>query len=125
MGNEDGARGKKDHAIFLDTNTLEYQLVTIKLDGIKIVIASSNKKRGLGDSKYNERRIECEEAWEQQGIVGARMTGAGFGGCTVNLVEEEYVEAFIKNVGAAYKEKVGYSADFYVVDVGDGPCKLL
>ena len=56
------AMGEKGHAIFLDTNTLEYQLVPIKLDGIKIVIACSNKKRGLGDSKYNERRSECEEA---------------------------------------------------------------
>ena len=209
------AMGEKDHAIFLDTNTLEYQLVPIKLDGIKIVIASSNKKRGLGDSKYNERRSECEqalkelkqyidikslgdlleddfeiyksainsdirkkrakhavyenrrtmkavdalvnndietfgqlmnashvslrddyevtgieldtlveEAWTQVGVVGARMTGAGFGGCTVNLVKEEDVEAFIQNVGAAYEEKIGYAADFYVVDVGNGPCKL-
>ena len=209
------AMGEKDHAIFLDTNTLEYQLVPIKLDGIKIVIASSNKKRGLGDSKYNERRSECEqalgelkqyidikslgdlleddfeiyksainsdirkkrakhavyenrrtmkavdalvnndittfgqlmnashvslrddyevtgieldtlveEAWKQPGVVGARMTGAGFGGCTVNLVKEEDVEAFIQNVGAAYEEKIGYAADFYVVDVGNGPCKL-
>ncbi len=209
------AMGEKDHAIFLDTNTLEYQLVPIKLDGIKIVIASSNKKRGLGDSKYNERRSECEqalkelkqyidikslgdlleddfeiyksainsdirkkrakhavyenrrtmtavdalvnndittfgrlmnashvslrddyevtgieldtlveEAWKQAGVIGARMTGAGFGGCTVNLVKEENVEAFIQNVGAVYEDKIGYAADFYVVSAGNGPCKL-
>ena len=209
------AMGKEDHAIYLDTNTLEYRLVPFKLDGIKIVIACSNKKRGLGDSKYNERRSECEqaleelqkyidikslgdlleddfeiyksaigsdirkkrakhavyenrrtmkavdalvnndiatfgqlmndshvslrddyevtgveldtlveEAWKQPGVIGARMTGAGFGGCTVNLVKDEYVESFIKNVGEAYKSKIGYAADFYVVDVGSGPCKL-
>lgn len=209
------AMGKKDHAIFLDTNTLEYQLVPINLDGIKIVIACSNKKRGLRDSKYNERRSECEqaleelqkyidikslgdlleddfeiyksainsdirkkrarhavyenrrtmkavdalvnndiatfgqlmndshvslrddyevtgveldtlveEAWKRPGVVGARMTGAGFGGCTVNLVKDEHVESFIKNVGDTYMAKIGYAADFYVVDVGSGPCKL-
>jgi len=209
------AMGKKDHAIFLDTNTLEYSLVPIKLEGIRIVIASSNKKRGLGDSKYNERRSQCEQAladlkryvqidalgelmeedfevyqvaiddetnkkrakhavyenqrtikavealkgnnieyfgklmndshrslqcdyevtgkeldtlveaaWKQPGVIGARMTGAGFGGCTVNLVKEEYVDSFIREVGAIYSETIGYDADFYVVDVGDGPCRL-
>lgn len=209
------AMGEKDHAIFLDTNTLKYQLVPVKLEGIKIVIISSNKKRGLGESKYNERRSECEtalaelqkvmdvkalgdlteeafeanksaieseirtkrakhavyenqrtvkavsalianditlfgelmnashvslrddyevtgkeldtlaaEAWKQPGVVGARMTGAGFGGCTVNLVKEDAVKAFIENVGKAYKEAIGYAADFYVVDIGSGPCKL-
>ena len=209
------AMGKKDHAIFLDTNTLKYSLVPIKLEGIRIVIASSNKKRGLGDSKYNERRSQCEQAladlkryvqidslgelqeddfevykvaindetnkkrakhavyenqrtikavealkgnnieyfgklmndshrslqydyevtgkeldtlveaaWKQPGVIGARMTGAGFGGCTVNLVKEECVEDFILQVGTAYKNDIGYEADFYVVDVGDGPCRL-
>ena len=209
------AMGKKDHAIFLDTNTLKYSLIPIKLKGIRIVIASSNKKRGLGESKYNERRSQCEQAladlkryiqidslgelqkddfevykvaidddtnrmrarhavyenqrtimaiealcsnnieyfgrlmneshcslrddyevtgkeldalveaaWKQPGVIGARMTGAGFGGCTVNLVKEECVEDFIQQVGTAYKNEIGYEADFYVVDVGDGPCRL-
>ena len=210
------AMGKKEHAIFLDTSTLEFEYVPVKLDGIRVVIGNTNKKRGLGDSKYNERRGECEkalellqkscaiktlgeldeaqfdantgligdpvlikrakhavyenqrtiravkalnandiklfgelmnqshislrddyevtgteldtlveEAWKQPGVIGARMTGAGFGGCTVSLVEEDKVDAFIENVGTAYKERIGYAADFYVVDIGDGPLELM
>ena len=209
------AMGKKDNAIFLDTATLEYEYAPIHLENAKIVIACSNKKRGLGDSKYNERRSECEtalaelqkvvkidslgelteeqfeqykdaikdpvrvkrakhavyenqrtikavealknndvalfgelmnashvslrddyevtgieldtlveEAWKVDGVIGSRMTGAGFGGCTVSIVKDEAVDSFIEKVGAAYKDKIGYAADFYVVEIGDGPVKL-
>ena len=209
------AMGKKDCAIFLDTADLSYEYAPIVLKGAKIVILNTNKKRGLGDSKYNERRSECEaalaalqtklsikslgelteeefeankeligdpvkikrakhavyenqrtikavkalkdndlelfgklmiashdslrddyevtgieldtlvaEALKQQGVIGARMTGAGFGGCAVSIVKEEAVPAFIENVGKAYKEKIGYAADFYVVEIGDGPSVL-
>lgn len=206
------AMGKKDHAIFLDTADLSYEYAPISLQGAKLVIACSNKKRGLGDSKYNERRSQCEAAlaelqsivdiknlgelseeqfeqykdaisdpvnrvrakhavyenqrtikavealkandietfgqlmnashvslrddyevtgieldtlvetaWQQDGVIGSRMTGAGFGGCTVSIVKDEAIDAFIKNVGDIYKEKIGYAADFYVVSIGDGP----
>jgi len=209
------AMGKKDNAIFLDTADLSYEYAPIKLEGAKIVIACSNKKRGLGDSKYNERRFECEtalaelkqiatidslgdlsekefeqkkaiiqspvriqrakhavyenqrtikavealkagdivefgklmnashvslrddyevtgieldtlveEAWKIEGVIGSRMTGAGFGGCTVSIVKDEAIDTFIEKVGAAYEAKIGYAADFYVVEIGDGPCKL-
>lgn len=205
------AMGKKDQAIFLDTSDLSYTYAPIKLADEKVVIACSNKKRGLGDSKYNERRAECEEAlaelqtkldikalgelseeefeankdliksevrqrrakhavyenqrtlkavdalkagnleefgklmnashvslrddyevtgieldtlvenaWEQEGVIGSRMTGAGFGGCTVSIVKTDCVDKFIENVGKAYLEKIGYAADFYVVEIGDG-----
>lgn len=205
------AMGKKDYAIFLDTSDLSYTYAPIKLDHARIVIASSNKKRGLGDSKYNERRAECEaalaelqkvvdikslgdlteeafeqykdaikdetrkkrakhavyenqrtiqavaalevndiakfgqlmnashvslrddyevtgkeldtlveEAWKIPGVIGSRMTGAGFGGCTVSIVENDAVEPFISKVGEAYKKAIGYAADFYVIDVGEG-----
>lgn len=56
------AMGKRDYAIFLDTGTLDYEYIPVKFDGVSLVIACSNKKRGLSDSKYNERRRECEEA---------------------------------------------------------------
>ncbi|MBQ2935335.1 MAG: galactokinase [Lachnospiraceae bacterium] len=209
------AMGKKDHAIFLDTADLSYTYAPVKLEGAKIVIACSNKKRGLGDSKYNERRSECEtalaelqtvidieglgnlteeqfetyksaikdevrvkrakhavyenqrtlkavaaleandiaqfgqlmnashvslrddyevtgieldtlveEAWKVDGVIGSRMTGAGFGGCTVSIVKDEAIETFKKQVGEAYLAKIGYAADFYVVEVGDGPMVL-
>ena len=209
------AMGKKDHAIFLDTADLSYTYAPVKLRGAKLVIACSNKKRGLGDSKYNERRSECEtalaelqkvidiaglgdlteeqfeanksaikdpvrvkrarhavyenqrtiqavaalqaddivrfgqlmnashvslrddyevtgveldtlveEAWKIEGVIGSRMTGAGFGGCTVSLVKDEAIDSFIEKVGEAYLAKIGYRADFYVVEIGDGPCTL-
>lgn len=205
------AMGKKNQAIFLDCSDLSYTYAPIELKDAKIVIACSNKKRGLGDSKYNERRAECEEAlaelqtkldikslgeltekefeenkdliksevrqrrakhavyenqrtlkavevlqagdieefgrlmnashvslrddyevtgieldtlvenaWEQEGVIGSRMTGAGFGGCTVSIVKSECVDKFIENVGKAYLDKIGYAADFYVVEIGDG-----
>ena len=209
------AMGKKDCAIFLDTATLQYEYAPVVLDGAKIVISSSNKKRGLGDSKYNERRSECEtalaelqkvidvknlgeldeatfekykdaikddvrrkrakhavyenqrtlkavaalkagdlaqfgqlmnashvslrddyevtgieldtlaeEAWKVPGVIGSRMTGAGFGGCSVSIVKDEAVDDFIARVGEAYEKKIGYPATFYVVQVGDGPTIL-
>jgi galactokinase len=62
-----------------------------------------------------------EAAWKCAGVVGSRMTGAGFGGCTVSIVQSEAVEDFIATVGRKYEEKIGYAADFYVVEVGDGP----
>ena len=65
-----------------------------------------------------------EEAWKVDGVIGSRMTGAGFGGCTVSLVKDESIDTFIKQVGDAYLAKIGYSADFYAVEVGDGPCTL-
>jgi metallo-beta-lactamase family protein len=65
-----------------------------------------------------------EEAWKIEGVVGSRMTGAGFGGCTVSIVKKENVKKFIKKVGKAYKKKIGYWPDFYVVKLGDGPRKV-
>ena len=209
------AMGKKDHAIFLDTATLSFEYAPVKLEGAKVVIACSNKKRGLVDSKYNERRSQSEaalkelqkvvdietlgdldeetfekhqdaiadtvcrkrakhavsenqrtiqavealkqndielfgklmseshvslrddyetscdetdllvaEAWKNPGVLGSRITGGGFGGCTVSIVKDKAVEQFKEQIGKVYLEKVGYAADFYVVDIGDGPCVL-
>ncbi|WP_079911126.1 galactokinase [Paenibacillus sp. 32352] len=206
------AMGKKDHAILLMCDTLEYKHVPFESGAYKLVIGNTNKKRGLVDSAYNERRSQCEQAvkdLQQQfpeltllgqlnleqfnayqhlipdetvrkrarhvveeidrvlqsmkvlekgdleafgqlmigshnslrdlyevtcleldvmveealkipGVLGSRMTGAGFGGCTVSLVHEDSVETFIEQVGRVYKEKTGLTADFYVCDIGNG-----
>jgi galactokinase len=65
-----------------------------------------------------------EEAWKIEGVIGSRMTGGGFGGCTVSLVKNEAIEPFIEKVGAAYKAKTGITPDFYVAEISDGACKL-
>ena len=205
------AMGKKDHAIFLDTNTLQYEYAPVVLEDAKIVIINSKVKHSLVDSAYNDRRNECETAlkelqevvdiktlgdlteeefeahkdaikdpirvkrakhavyenqraikavealkandvetfgklmnashvslrddyevsceeidvlvdlaWETEGVIGSRITGGGFGGCTVSIVKNDAVDNFISKIGAAYKEKVGHEAEFYVVDIGDG-----
>lgn len=62
----------------------------------------------------------AQAAWDTPGVIGSRMTGAGFGGCTVSIVEESAVDNFIEKVGNEYKDKIGYNADFYVVDIGEG-----
>jgi galactokinase len=209
------AMGKKDHAIFLNTDTLEYEYTPLNLGNNRIVIVNSNKRRELGDSKYNERRAECDEALRrlqtvvnkktlgdftideferyksiinddtlirrarhavyenqrtinamkslqaddmvefgelmmeshislkndyevtglhldtlyesairQEGVIGARMTGAGFGGCTVNIVDVSHIDSFINNVGKEYEKITSLKADFYVAESGTGPKNL-
>ena len=68
--------------------------------------------------------VLVEEAWKVDGVIGSRITGGGFGGCTVSIVRDEAVDTFKDKVGAAYKERVDKTADFYVVEIGDGPCRL-
>lgn len=209
------AMGKKDHAIFLDTATLNYEYAPVKLEDAKIIITNSKVKHSLVDSKYNERRQECSDAlaslkeeldietlgdldmntfnkfrevikdsvkvrrakhavaenqrtinavkalkegnitllgelmnqshislrddyevsceeidilvdlaWAVPGVIGSRITGGGFGGCTVSIVKNDAVDTFISTVGAGYKEKTGSEAEFYTVDIGEGACKL-
>ena len=78
-------------------------------------------------SLRDDYEVSCEEidilvdlAWAIDGVVGSRITGGGFGGCTVSIVKNDAVDHFVESIGAKYKEKVGHEAEFYVVDIGDG-----
>jgi galactokinase len=207
--------GKKDHAMILNCNTLEYTYLPLELEDYALIIANTNKRRGLADSAYNERRLTCESAlgklkqsynidqlvdlepsdnekyepllleqeekcvrhvvtendrtkkavdvllegdligfgklmnkshrslrddyevtgteldtlvelaWKHSATIGARMTGAGFGGCTFNLIKKEQTDEFIKSVGQQYKNKIGYEASFYTVEIGDGAKEIM
>ena len=209
------AMGKKDCAVFLDTNTLQYEYASVKLEDAKIVITNSKVKHSLVDSAYNDRRRESEEAlqdlqkvvdiktlgdlteeefeahkdaikdeickkrakhavyenqrtiravkalkendiaefgrlmnqshislrddyevsceeidvlvdlaWKIDGVIGSRITGGGFGGCTVSIVKNDAVDTFIDTIKPAYKKQTGIDAVFYIVDIGDGARKL-
>lgn len=203
--------GKQDHVIFLNCETLDYELVPLQLGEYKIIISNTNKKRALAESKYNERRRECEQAVEVlnkelkiknlsdldidsfnkyqdkiidpvirkrakhvinenqrvidavkalksgdltkfgmlmyesheslrydyevscdeldilveeakkvKGVLGSRMTGGGFGGCTVSIVHESKIDTFKQIVGNNYKNQTGITPDFYIAEIGDG-----
>ncbi|KGI03262.1 galactokinase [Oenococcus oeni] len=208
--------GRAEQAILLDTNTMKYEYAPVKLGDNVIVIMSTNKRRELQDSKYNERRSQCEEAlkrlqtklaikslgdlsieafdqasylinddilirrarhavfenqrtlrafdalknndlttfgqlvdashvslhfdyevtgkeldtlveaaWKQPGVLGARMIGAGFGGCAIAIIGKDYVDDFKTKVGKSYQEKIGYPADFYIAKISDGPKEIV
>ena len=210
------AMGKKDNAIFLDCNTLEYEYAPVKLDGAKIVVTNSMVKHSLVTSAYNDRRNESsqalkdlqqvcgieslgelneeefekfktsikdvvnrdrakhavyenqrtikavealknddietfgklmnasheslrddyetsceevdvlvEEAWKIPGVIGSRITGVGFGGCTVSIVKDEAIDEFKRRLTEVYQEKVNKTPEFYVVSIGDGPGRLI
>lgn len=209
------AQGKKDHAIYLNCDTLEFDLVPVKLEDIKVVVSNTHSPHHLDSGAYNDRVRQCqlavqqisavrpiknlaelsqadfnqvenaitdevahrrarhvvgevqrtkdavealqqgnielfgklmtqshislrddyevtglqldslaEAAWKVEGVLGSRMTGGGFGGCTVSLVRDEAIPMFIEQVGAEYTEKTGLKADFYIAEIGDGAHRI-
>ena len=207
--------GKAGHAMLLDCAGPSHEYVPLDLGDYKVIIANTNKKRGLTDSKYNERRSECEAALailqqecdinnlcdlkpkafeahkhlltdpvllkrakhvvyenartieavnvlnsgdikrfgemmndsheslsklyevtgkelealadaaqKAEGVLGSRMTGAGFGGCTVSIVHKNSAQSFMKTVGREYTERIGLEASFYLTQTGDGVGEL-
>ena len=207
--------GKKDSAIFLDCNTLDYEYKPLALGDYEIIIMATNKPHTLADSAYNDRVRECHDAvkklqakldiktlgeldndtfdeyaylinneteikrarhavsenqrtlratkamqdgdleklgrlidashvslhydyevtgqeldtlaeasWAQPGVLGARMIGGGFGGSAIAIVKKDQAEAFKKNVGKIYRDKVGYDASFYDAEIVDGTKRI-
>ena len=83
------------------------------------------------ESLKNDYEVSCEEidilvdlAQAMPGVIGSRITGGGFGGCTVSIIKNDTVDTFVNEIGKAYEEKVGHKAEFYIVDIGDGAHKL-
>lgn len=90
----------------------------------QLMTGSGVSLRELYEVTCKELDVMVEEALRVEGVLGSRMTGAGFGGCTVSLVREDRVQAFIDQVGKAYAERTDYKADFYVADIGDGATEI-
>ncbi len=115
------------HAVYENRRTIR-AVEALKNNNLKefgeLMNASHVSLRDDYEVSCEEIDVLVEEAWKVDGVIGSRITGGGFGGCTVNIVKDEAVETFKEKVGAAYKERVGKNADFYVVEIGDGPCKL-
>ena len=115
------------HAVYENQRTI--QAVSLLKAGKLADFGRLMKESHLSLSKdYEVTGIEldtlAEEAWKIEGCIGSRMTGGGFGGCTISIVEEDAVDEFIYQVGKAYEEKIGYSTSFYVLSIGDGPCEF-
>ncbi len=115
------------HAVYENRRTIR-AVEALKNNNLKefgeLMNASHVSLRDDYEVSCDEIDVLVEEAWKVEGVIGSRITGGGFGGCTVSIVKDKAVENFKEKVGAAYKERVGKNADFYVVEIGDGPSKL-
>ncbi len=90
----------------------------------ELMTASHISLRDLYNVSCDELDILVEEALKIDGVLGSRMTGAGFGGCTVSLVRDDAVDEFVDKIGKIYQEKVGYAPSFYITEIGDGGREL-
>ena len=115
------------HAVYENRRTIR-AVEALKADNIglfgELMNASHVSLRDDYEVSCDEIDILVEEAWKIDGVIGSRITGGGFGGCTVSIVSDEAVDRFRTEVGAAYRRRTGKTADFYVVEIGDGPAKL-
>ena len=115
------------HAVYENQRTIR-AVEALKENNLKLfgelMNASHVSLRDDYQVSCDEIDVLVEEAWKVDGVIGSRITGGGFGGCTVSIVKDEAVESFQEKVGAAYEARVGKKADFYVVEIGDGPSCL-
>lgn len=115
------------HAVYENQRTIR-AVEALKNNDLKLfgelMNASHVSLRDDYEVSCEEIDVLVDEAWKVNGVIGSRITGGGFGGCTVSIVKDEALEQFKEKVGAAYKERVGKTADFYVVEIGDGPRKM-
>lgn len=124
---DDIRKKRAKHAVYENQRTIR-AVEALKNNNLKefgeLMNASHVSLRDDYEVSCGEIDVLVEEAWKVDGVIGSRITGGGFGGCTVSIVKDEAVDTFKEKVGAAYKERVGKNADFYVVEIGDGPSKL-
>ena len=118
---------KAKHAVYENQRTVD-AVKALKAGNLeefgKLMRASHESLRDDYDVTGVELDTLAEEAWKIPGVIGSRMTGGGFGGCTVSIVKDEAVDNFIKTVGENYLKKIGYEATFYIVEIGGGPCEI-
>ena len=115
------------HAVYENQRTID-AVTALKAGDIerfgKLMNQSHISLRDDYDVSCEEIDILVDLAWKIPGVLGSRITGGGFGGCTVSIVKDESVDTFIETIGKTYLEKVGHEAEFYTVDIGDGASRL-
>ena len=116
------------HAVAENQRTID-AVAALKADNIELFGQLMNQSH---ISLRDDYEVSCEEidilvdlAWNTSGVIGSRITGGGFGGCTVSIVKNDAIDTFIETIGTAYKEKVGHEAEFYTVEIGDGARRLV
>ncbi|MFR6514103.1 MAG: galactokinase [Ruminococcus sp.] len=116
------------HAVAENQRTID-AVAALKEDNIELFGQLMNQSH---ISLRDDYEVSCEEidilvdlAWNTSGVIGSRITGGGFGGCTVSIVKNDAIDTFIETIGTAYKEKVGHEAEFYTVEIGDGARRLV
>lgn len=119
----DICRKRAKHAVYENQRTIK-AVKALKEDNVeefgRLMNASHVSLRDDYEVSCEEIDILVDLAWKIPGVIGSRITGGGFGGCTVSIVKNDAVDTFIDTIGKQYKEKVGHEAEFYVVDIGDG-----